>query len=203
MRKMPRTKLIPRREYVRDARLFVIAVEGEKTEAQYFSLFRSNRIHIEILPTGPDGLSAPKLVLERLARFEERFDLDSDDERWLVCDVDGQRGQFLDEVTRDAQGSRYQLAFSNPCFELWLLLHFADPLMQEVDCSVVEARLRQKLGSYNKSRLDLNLYGATNIQSAIDRSKALESPDQRLRWPACPGTHVYRLVEKIRPTYTL
>ncbi|MCK5509304.1 MAG: hypothetical protein KAI50_12390 [Desulfobacterales bacterium] len=33
----------------RDARLFVIATEGEKTEKQYFSLFRNRRCQLKII----------------------------------------------------------------------------------------------------------------------------------------------------------
>ena len=122
--KISRRGLLPRPAYVRDAGLFVVATEGEKTEAQYFSLFHSERVRVEVLPTGPDGLSAPKYVLERLVKYEERYALEEDDELWLVVDVDRQRDQFLDEVTRDAQHSGYHVAVSHPCFELWLLLHF-------------------------------------------------------------------------------
>lgn len=80
------TGLVPRPQFVRDARIFVIAVECEKTEAQYFSLFRGSRVHVEVLTAGPDGLSVPKQVLERLVKFEERFELDKDDEQWLVLE---------------------------------------------------------------------------------------------------------------------
>lgn len=147
-----RTGLVPRPQFVRDARIFVIAVEGEKTEAQYFSLFESTRIHVEVLPTGPEGRSAPKHVLERLVKFEEQFDLDKEDEKWLVVDVDRQRGQFLEEVTQVAQESGYGLAVSNPCFELWLLLHFQDVDLADTDCGAVIERLRPHVGGYRKAK---------------------------------------------------
>ncbi len=197
-----RTGLEPRPQFVRDARIFVIAVEGEKTEARYFSLFRGSRVHVEVLPAGPEGLSAPKQVLERLVKFEERFDLGEDDERWLVIDVDRQRGQFLDEATQVARESGYGLAISNPCFELWLLLHFQEAETADTDCDAVIERLRPHTGGHNKPRIRLDLYTSYSIQAAIVRAKALEG-ERDTRWPVFPGTHVFKVVENLLQFCTL
>ena len=191
-----RTGLVPRPQFVRDARIFVIAVEGEKTEAQYFSLFENTRVRVEVLPAGPEGLSAPRQVLERLVAFEERFDLDADDERWLVLDVDRQRGQFLDEVTQVARESGYGLAVSNPCFELWLLLHFQDAGPSDTDCAAVTERLRPHVGGHNKARLRLGAYTPDRTHEAVARARSLEG-ERDVRWPSCPGTHVFKVVERL------
>ena len=191
-----RTGLVPRPQFVRDARIFVIAVEGEKTEAQYFSLFENTRIHVEVLPAGPEGLSAPKQVLERLVKFEERFDLGKDDERWLVIDVDKQRGQFLDEVTRVARESGYGLAVSNPCFELWLLLHFQEAEPSDTGCTAVIERLRPHVGGYNKAKINLEAYTPERIAKAAERARTLEG-ERDTRWPGFPGTHVFKVVERL------
>lgn len=196
-----RTGLVPRPQFVRDARIFVITVEGEKTEAQYFSLFESTRVHVEVLPAAPEGLSAPKQVLERLVAFEERFDLDGDDERWLVLDVDRQRGQFLDEVTQVARESGYGLAVSSPCFEVWLLLHFQDADPSDTDCAAVIERLRPHVGGYNKAKVRLEAYTLDRTREAVARAKALER-ERDTRWPDFPGTHVFKVVERLLPFLT-
>lgn len=171
-------------------------MEGEKTEEQYFSLFRSTRVRVEILPAGPEGLSAPKQVLERLVKFEDQFDLGGDDEKWLVLDVDRQRGQFLDEVTQVARESGYGLAISNPCFELWLLLHFQDAPLADADCAAMIECLRPHVGGHNKARIKLEPYTPARMAEAAARARALEGgPDTR--WPAPPGTHVFRVVERL------
>ncbi len=197
-----RTGLVPRPQFVRDARIFVIAVEGEKTEAQYFSLFRGSRVHVEVLSAGPNGLSAPRHVLERLVTFEEQFDLNEDDERWLVLDVDRQRGQFLDEVTQVARESGYGLAISNPCFELWLLLHFEEADAADKDCNAVIERLRPHTGGHNKSRIRLDPYTLDGVRAAVAHAKVLEG-ERDTRWPALPGTHVFKVVEKLLQFCTL
>ncbi len=199
---MPRTDLVPRSNFVRDARIFVIAVEGEKTEARYFSLFDSDRVHVEVLSAGQDGLSAPRQVIERLVEFEEQFDLGKDDERWLVIDVDRQRPQFLSEATQVAQESGYGLAISNPCFELWLLLHFQEADVVDTDCNAVIERLRPHTGGHNKPRIRLDPYTLAGVRAAIARAKVLEG-ERETRWPAFPGTHVFKVVEKLLQFSTL
>ncbi len=191
-----RTGLVPRPKFVRDARIFVIAVEGEKTEAQHFSLFEGSRVHVEILPADSDGLSAPKHVLERLVKFGEEYDLGPEDERWLVADVDRQRGQFLDEVTQVAQESGYRLALSNPCFELWLLLHFQEPDVADIDCKAVIDRLRPHVSSYNKAKINVEYFTLDRVREAVMRAKALEG-NRDTRWPTFPGTHVSKVAEKL------
>ena len=200
--KIHRTGLVPRPQFVRDARIFVIAVEGEKTEAQYFSLFQGSRVHVEVLSAGPDGLSAPRQVLERLVKFEEQFDLGKDDERWLIIDVDRQRPQFLGEATQVAQESGYGLAISNPCFELWLLMHFQEADVVDTDCNAVIERLRPHTGGHNKARMRLDPYTLGGVRAAITRAKALEGERATL-WPAFPGTHVFRVVERLLQFCTL
>lgn len=194
--KIHRTGLVPRPQFVRDARIFVIAVEGEKTEAQYFSLFQGSRVHVEVLSAGPDGLSAPRQVLERLVKFEDQFDLGGDDERWLVLDVDRQRGQFLDKVTQVARESGYGLAISNPCFELWLLLHFQAAPPAGADCAAVIECLRPHVGGHNKARVNLGLYTPARMAEAVARASALGG-GLDTRWPAPPGTHVFKVVERL------
>ena len=197
-----RTGLVPRPQFVRDARIFVIAVEGEKTEAQYFSLFESTRVHVEVLPAGPEGLSAPKQVLERLVKFEERFDLGEGDEWWLVIDVDRQRGQFLDEVTRMARERGYGLAVSNPCFDLWLLLHFQDMHPADTDCAAITERLRRHTGGHNKAKIRLEACPTERAVEACRRARAMER-ERDTPWPGFPGTHVFKVVERLLRLPTL
>ena len=191
-----RTELVPRKEFVSDASLFIVATEGEKTEEQYLDIFQSRRVKVKVLSTGPDGKSAAKHVLARMAEFEEQYDLGPEDERWLMFDIDRQRPQFIEDVTQMGLESGFRLAVSNPCFELWLLLHLREPDLSDFECDAVESRLRSHLGSYSKTKLDTSPYDRPAIVRAIEAAKLLDRPEN-VRWPSYPGTHVYKLVEKL------
>jgi len=56
-------------------------------------------------------------------------------------------------------------------------------------------KLKNKIGSYNSSRLDLEKY-KNKITEAINRAKLMLS-DNNERWPVSTGTHVYKVVENI------
>ena len=194
MRKINRTKLLDRKHDRRSAKLFVIATEGRNTEKQYFEMFGSRKVKVEVLATGEENDSAPEYVLERLDKFKDLYGFSEDDEFWLVIDVDRWRKQLI-TVCRQAKQKGYQLAISNPCFEIWLYLHFGDLLPEDRTCKHFEARLRNILGSYNKSNLEVLTY-APNVKSTIERSRSL---DLNLNgyWTSQLGTRVYKLVESI------
>ncbi|WP_254173030.1 RloB family protein [Planktothrix pseudagardhii] len=201
MGKINRTKLLDRKYNNRDARLFIIATEGRDTEKQYFQgMFHDSRIKIEILSTGEDDKSAPKYVLERLDSFKQKYDLTSDDSLWLMFDIDRWGEKNISEICRQARQKQYRLAISNPCFEVWLYLHFNDLDSTFIKCKDYEKKLRTHLGSYQKSNLNLDVY-KNHIQEAVQRAKTLH-PSPQQDWPPTPGSHVYRVVEIILKVIT-
>jgi len=196
---LPRSGLLPRTEHVRDARLFVIATEGRYTEKQYLEgLFGSPRLKVKALDAGEAGLSSPEQTLDRLSLFNEQYALTQDDERWLMIDVDRWPLNNLREACHDAKQRGFQIAVSNPCFELWLRLHFVDADPADTNCRKLKKRLKVELGSYNWSNLDLSHYTLERIQAAIQRARAL-SQNSAQPWPDSPGTHVYQIVERLLP----
>jgi RloB-like protein len=194
MKRINRKKLVPRQQNFRDSRLFIIATEGEITEGQYFGLFQSTRVQVKILPTS-NGRSAPNHVLDRLDDFKGQYELNEEDELWLVCDVDQWGSRNLSDICRKARTKGYNLAISNPCFEVWLCLHFQDLDHRDKTCTDFKKRLREILGSYRGNNLDLEKY-SSNVPEAIDRAKNLTPPSQEY-WPNNLGTHVYKLAESI------
>ena len=126
MRKINRTKLLERKHDRRSAKLFIIATEDRYAPDQYFGMFGSHKVQVKVLET-LNGQSAPQYVLERLDKFKKKYDLSDEDELWLLLDVDRWvKPTQLIAVCPEARQKGYQLAISNPCFEIWLFLHFAD-----------------------------------------------------------------------------
>ena len=191
--KTSRTKLIDRNTNVRDAKLCVIATEGEKTEKQYFALFQSPKIKVEILSTEA-GLSAPNHVLGPLDQFKTNYNLGPEDALWLMFDVDRNRAAKLSDICQEALQKGFQLAISASCFEFWLFLHHFDA-EAFTDCKAIEAELKARLGSYNKTNLRTELYRPL-IADALRRAKALHTNPEE-RWPEPLGTHVYKVIETL------
>ena len=184
-----------RREAFRDARLIVIASEGKDTERIYFKAlakeYTNPRVHVHILERSVDeqNNSSPEHVLKQLNDYKSQYELEADDELWLVVDKDRWTEAMLSRVaTECSQEIAMHMALSNPCFELWLLLHLEDAasLTPEEQMLWMEnrrksknadpylkVRLRQKTGSYHESSYDA-LTLIAHVEDAIERARALD-----------------------------
>lgn len=206
-----------RREAFRDARLIVIASEGKDTERIYFKAlakeYTNLRVHVHILERSENeqNNSSPEHVLKQLNDYKSKYDLKADDELWLVVDKDRWTEAMLSHVaTECSQEVAMHMALSNPCFELWLLLHMEDaaslsPEEQEQWMKnrrksknadpYLKVRLRQKMGSYHESSYDA-LTLIAHIEDAIERARALDK-NPTDRWPQTLGTRVYLLAKSV------
>jgi hypothetical protein len=206
-----------RHEAFRDARLIVIASEGKDTEQIYFKAlakeYTNPRVHVHILERSEDeqNSSSPEYVLKQLNNYKSLYELEADDELWLVVDKDRWTDAMLSRVaTECTQEVSMHMALSNPCFELWLLLQLEDassltPKEQKQWMEnrrksrntdpFLKVRLRQKMGSYHESAYDAPALIA-HVEEAIVRAKALDK-NPADRWPQTLGTRVYLLVESV------
>lgn len=198
----PRTSLVARHRGNRDARLFVIATEGRRTEPDYLAalkldgIIHPTRVVVEVVGAGTDD-SAPEQVLRRLDAAVVRYGLQAGDERWLLLDVDRWGERKLADVVRQAGQKGYGVAVSNPCFEVWLLLHFAETAPATERCAEIAAALRSQRSGYSKSGVSAGWCTREDVLAAITRARTTD-PQPSGRWPAPPsGTHAYKLFERL------
>lgn len=177
----------------KDAKLIVIATEGEKTEKIYFDGFRNSRIKIRTIPS-EEGRSAPSYVLENVQKFKNEYDLDADDELWLAGDVDRWPERNLSEIARSCASKRFRLAVSNPCFEIWLALHCPDDLEGDLSPDSLRKHLVSYLGAFSKSNFDVPRL-LSGLSRAVKRAKVLDA-EETGRWPQKSGTHVYKIFDR-------
>jgi len=69
-------------------------------------------------------------------------------------------------------------------------------MKKKISSGEMKQILREKLGSYNPSNLDLNQF-VGKVDKAIARAKKLDV-DAAERWPSSTGTHVYKVVKKVK-----
>ena len=198
---MPRKKRPLERDndVVRDARLIVVASEDTYAVEQYFRRFRTRRVQFRVLPT-EDGCSSPADVMARLDSYKDEFQIREDDQLWVCFDTDHwvKPGhiQNLAETIRLCKQKSYRLAISQPCFELWLLLHFVDVVPTgQLNCSEVVALLRQVVGGYQKSQVHRLPIDSDKVLQAVSRAKAIDTTVEPI--PCSPTTRVYLLIEEL------
>lgn len=198
----------------RDAKLVIIACEGE-TEVVYFEALRDyitlRNVSIHVLPKKKRD-SNPQAVFDQLDEFARSLDLEAQDELWIVIDRDKWTEQMLAQVAQYCvQKENMRLAVSNPCFELWLLLHFED--IENLTESEVKQlkenkrnskrgdtwlvkRVRRNMKSFSKKKFKTEIL-MDKISKANERAKKLDKNPQK-RWPEEVGTHVYKIIENIK-----
>jgi len=176
-------------------RIFILAVEGAKTEPEYFAIFNSEQSLIRVNCLKGQGESSPLQVLKRMEGHLREECLKKSDEAWLVVDKDQWSDAQLTQLHQwSLREENYGLALTNPKFEFWLLLHFEDGsgVSGSHSCS---DRLKRYLPDYDKG-IDSRLFTSEMIAGAIQRAKLRDNPPC-VDWPRGFGSTVYRLVEKI------
>lgn len=149
--------------------------------------------------------------MKLLNDYKDQYELESDDELWLVVDRDRWTEVMLSQVaTECAQDNYMHMALSNPCIELWLLLHLVNVTLLPPEELLLwmenrrrsknadpylKVRLRQEMGSYHESDYDAKML-IEYVEIAIERAKLLDKIPAD-RWPQTLGTRVYLLAESV------
>jgi len=107
-------------------RIIRVHLEGEVTEKGYLKrIAQQNRdVQIDFGSTGCAPLTLVENARVDVRESSRRNSAIDFDEIWCVFDVDAHPN--LNQAREEARQSRIRTAVSNPCFELWLILHAED-----------------------------------------------------------------------------
>ncbi|MFB9239949.1 RloB family protein [Plantactinospora siamensis] len=164
-------------------RTVLIATNGESTERAYFSGLKQEFTTHRVMVVVERG--SPLEVVRGAARRRDANDVD---EAWAVCDVDQYRTQETDAA---ATANQVRLAWSNPCFEIWLLLHYVDCFGYVKNADEATEKLTRHIRNWDKTALDFDLF-RTRVGAAVRRAKRLGEPPE-----ANPSTAVWQVVEAL------
>jgi len=172
----------------------VVLIITEKTEKIYFENFKKLKrgINVEIRKdAGSDPIT--------LVKFSNKIKNDYDVDRvYCVYDVDSTDEDSLIEAQRLASNFGIISCVSNPCFEIWFLIHFSYSTTSLSSYGDVKRELSKYLSDYEKNK---NVYGRLqSLQAkAILNAKQLEQHHKRECIASIrrsnPSTQIYMLVE--------
>ncbi len=180
---------------------FLIVCEGEVTEPHYFNEFRRlsrKLIDLKIVPAG-----VPKTVVQQAVKLKnksEEMAKRSKDENlryeyvWCLFDIDEHPN--VDDAKQQARDNFLNVAISNPCFELWLLLHF-----QDQNAHIGRKPLKHLCIKHMPGYVKTPFCGALfpNLHLAIERAATLDKRhESNNKIGANPSTGVYRLIQQIQ-----
>lgn len=177
----------------RDSKKFVIVAEGER-EDDYFRYFNNinMRIQIEVAPRD-GGKSAAKFLIERATDYIDKNGLEPNDLLWFVLDVDRWPRKEIDNLKLNCdKNPNWNVAISNPCFEIWLYFHYGDPTKLKIKTAKA---FKTKLGSLISGGYKINVFAQEIEQAAINARKADVNPDHF--FPNVLTSKVYTLAEEM------
>ncbi len=177
--------------------------EGTKTEPDYIEALRqepavrdSASVDLRIEASGAVPLTLVNSAAEARARSPQGHG--EIDQVWCLFDVEWPRNHpGLSEAKIKAEGTDVRLAVSNPCFELWLALHFNDHTAWLNNDAA--GKLRRKHDRSSGKGLDGSRYMRRRADAA-QRARALAAKhegDGREFPKDNPSSGMYRLLEAI------
>lgn len=175
---------------------FPIVCEGEKTETQYFESIRKvkrlSSAHIKVVGGDKSG-THPCSIVQFATDYKDSYDT-----IWCVFDRD--EHENIEEAFTQARDNGFRVAFSNPCFELWLLLHYQCQGAM-LDRRNASRALRKHIPRYQKST---DVYDSIKKHFDDAKARAVKLRKQHdINADACeaespnPSTWVDQLVEQL------
>lgn len=144
---------------------FFVFCEGE-TEVAYVKFLRSlYRVPIQIIPRKSDSNISDKYI----ENCKREYVTTKNDRTFLMFDLDVEGILERLQKVKDAI-----LLISNPCIELWFLLHYEDCKTEQTSSGCVQ-KLKKHACTYTKGALS-EIEKSTllkNMDAALSRSKSL------------------------------
>ena len=167
-------------------RVFLVICEGE-TEKTYVETLKH---HFRLPITIKYKVVGNKINNRLLAQFINELGVDKDDYKvFFIYDGDVEN---IVEKLRPLQG---ELIISNPCIELWYLLHNKDFFGPSNPEDILKSLIKssQEWTGYEKGRLSVRQKDIVlgNYENA--RNRAIN-----LRWPENPSTNMYEFIESLK-----
>ncbi|WP_443137107.1 RloB family protein [Kribbella sp. CCNWLW197] len=186
----------------------LVVCEGERTEKAYFKSYiriklKDTLLDIDVQHSSGDPLEyvraaiRGKAIAQRAAK-RERDDNLKCDQVWCVTDVDTHRN--LPEARVLARRNEIRLVVTNPCFELWGILHLAGCTGHLSSADAAE-KLREYMPKYDPKKNKEFQHELMEGKYAIARSRALalgiKHEGDGSPVGSNPSTDVYLLVDEL------
>ena len=191
----------PRRRHTpkEPRRILRVLTEGERTEPGYLTLWaRRNRgiVRLDLADTGmtPDALV--RRAKEHLQGSPRSRRAGRDfDEIWCVFDTD--EHENLSQAMEDARQTDIEVAVSNPCFGLWLVLHVQEQTahIHRHDVQQLSSELGLSDGKRIANTARTSLVEASGPRDSAPRHSMIAMPatvprPDRIRALTCGGSWI-------------
>ena len=193
-----------RKRNVREPKKIILIVCEGETEKKYFNTFRTRyrnnniKIHTDFILQN-DSINLIKFTKTKRSLVKD-FDANEKDCAWCVFDVDNNTDKVLKKVNDFAKKANIEIALSNPCIELWFLLHYKE-VHSQISVQDSLSKLKEFIPNYKKGKIDYTIL-SKNTQKAISNAKKLNKTHEKnqidlITTKSNPSTQVFKLIESI------
>lgn len=189
-----------RRGFRPPKKTMLIICEGE-TEKIYFENLKAveRKAEVNIKPELSGHRTDCLSIVEKAIRHRDNFD-----QVWCVFDLDSalkDKDKYRKAVKK-AGNKKIETVESNPCFEIWFLLHFVYTTRTFDKCRTVIQSLRKHIDDYSKNQeyhMRKNLYGELRpkLFDAMNNSIKLERYNSENSILNGSRSDVYKIIEKV------
>lgn len=202
----------------KDARKMYLFCEGKGTEPDYFAFFQGLSSNLEIITLPPENGTDPLKLMElaeiKLLKEDSRYIMDyiAKDSVWFVIDTDtweregkitrlrefcaSANNAFPQKWTEVKPYSAWNVAQSNPSFEIWLYYHFYEEA-PDPNKIAKHPSFKAYVSSAISGGFDFQK-DPVKVETAIDNARANFKSDEEGK-PVCFSTEVFGLAEEIIP----
>ena len=186
---------------------FLIVVEGEETEYNYFNSLkhplRLPTIKIEIVSANGGD---PLVIVNKAKKVFDNSKSDKIDQIFCVFDDDNKPEKYKQALNR-AKEYNFTPITSIPCFEFWFFLHYYytpspfgsyNELRPQLEAEMTKAGILKQGEKYDKT--DKLLYSKLqpNQEMAINNAMKLENKHPNEDGCTNPSTKVHHLVQELK-----
>ena len=184
--------------------MIIITAEGRnETEARYFNNFRTADCPYIIKFHKAGHLTDPTKLAESIRKRWDAEDADvrTGDMAFVVVDLDNKESNAKEIQQLEAKNRVEKFIVSNPCFEVWYLLHYGFSTKSYINADAVIRELKKQYPEYEKTS-DMYPLLKDKMGDAIINAERLEhyfKAEWRLHPDAdCnPSTDVHNLVKML------
>lgn len=186
----------------------------KKAEIEYFQDFK-NHLQTSLLMPQKNILWTPQQLIEEIIKWKTiNIHEDDGDQVWCIFDIDDFYKKEKDNLMTAVQNAiknNIKIAYTNECFELWILLHFQKPTSAIIRGVSIEKKINTNFKKYKLGRFIKNqkvfdaLLPFQNI--AIRNAKSILPEYNRINWNKMmsekgnPSTSVHFLVGEINKLF--
>jgi hypothetical protein len=190
-------------------RKFIIYSEGKNTEPDYFHAVRRDLlgalVDIEIIEAAGVPMTIAERACERSTAMKRRrgrkSSFEEGDQVWAVFDRD--EHPKVSEAIERCRVGHVGVAFSDPCFELWLILHFND-FDRSDDRHQVQAELAKVCKSYDpngRKSADFSKFMPKLLDAEERAARQLVRREAEGQPARRPFTTVFGLTQEMRKAH--